>query len=188
MNTTMIKKEATMQWYVVRAQSQREKSVSERLRKEADKGDLMGKIGKVLVPMDKSFFIKNGKRVMREKVMYPGYIFVETSAVGELKQLIKVINGATGFLTNRVGDILPLTQLEVNKMMGEYEVNLNKSDHNTFIVHEEVKVADGAFDGFKGTIESVDEEKQKVKVGVMIFGRKTLVELGFLQIEKVSHE
>lgn len=177
-------KETTMKWYVVRSQSNREKSVSERLIKEAEKGELMGKIGKVLVPMEKSFFMKENKKVVREKAMYPGYIFVETSAVGELKQLIKVINGATGFLTNRTGDIQALTQAEVSKMMGEQEASENKEISNTFCINEEVKVVDGPFNGFKGIVESVDEEKQKVKVGVLIFGRKTIVELGLLQILK----
>lgn len=183
--STMIMKETTMKWYVVRAQANREKSVSERLKKEAEKGELMGKIGKVLVPMEKSFFMKNNKKVMREKVMYPGYIFVETSAVGELKQLIKIINGATGFLTNRAGDIQPLTQKEVDKMVGEHETNSTKEVSNTFCLNEEVKVIDGPFNGFKGVVESIDEEKQKIKVSVLIFGRKTPLELNMLQAEKV---
>jgi transcriptional antiterminator NusG len=185
MNTTKTMREkATMKWYVVRAQSNRERSVSERLIKEGEKGELMGKIGRVLVPIEKSFFIKSGKKVVREKVIYPGYIFVETLAVGELKQLVKIINGATGFLTNRAGDIQQLTQGEVNKMIGEHEANKNKEISNTICVNEDVKVIDGPFNGFKGVVESIDEDKQKVKVGVMIFGRKTLLELGLLQIEK----
>ena len=182
--STITMKEVTMKWYVVRAQSNREKSVSERLKKEGEKGEMMGKIGQVLVPMEKTFFIKEGKKTMREKVMYPGYIFVETSAVGELKQLIKSINGATGFLTNRSGDILPLTKSEVNKMMGEHEQSEVQEISNTFCLNEEVKVTDGPFNGFKGVVESIDDEKQKVKVGVLIFGRKTIVELMLSQIEK----
>lgn len=177
-------REVTMKWYVVRAQANREKSVSERLKKEGEKGELMGKIGRVLVPMEKSFFMKAGKKVMREKVMYPGYIFVETSAVGELKQLVKIVNGATGFLTNRAGDIQPLTESEVNKMMGQHEESESKEISNTFCVNEEVKVIDGPFNGFKGTVESIDEAKQRVKVGVLIFGRKQALDLNLLQIEK----
>jgi len=71
----------SMKWYIVRAQSNRERSVSERIIKDGEKGDLMGKIGRVIVPTEKSFHLKNGKKVQREKVMYPGYIFVETNAV-----------------------------------------------------------------------------------------------------------
>lgn len=177
-------KTKSMKWYVVRAQSNRERSVSERLKKESEKGELMGKIGQILVPIEKSFFMKDNKKVMREKVMYPGYIFVETSAVGELKQLIKIINGATGFLTNRSGNIEALSKSEVNKMMGEHEASEKEEPTNTFCINEEVKVCDGPFDGFKGIIESIDNEKQKIKVGVMIFGRKTIVELGILQVLK----
>ena len=181
-----MEKQTTMKWYIVRSQANREKSVSERLKKESEKGELMGKIGKVLVPLEKSFFMKAGKKAMREKVMYPGYIFVETNAVGELKQLVRIINGATGFLTNRAGDIQQLTQTEVNKMMGEHEANESKGISNTFIVNEEIKVNDGPFSGFKGIVESIDESKQRIKVGVLIFGRKTEVELGLLQVEKIS--
>lgn len=181
----MTMKETAMKWYIVRSQSNREKSVSERLRKEGENGELMGKIGRVLVPMDKTFFIKNGKKAMKEKVMYPGYIFIETSAIGELKLLIRNINGATGFLTDRAGEIQQLAQSEVNKMMGEYEANASKEITNTFCINEEVKVNDGAFSGFKGFIESIDEDKQRVKVGVMIFGRKTLLELSTVQVEKI---
>lgn len=175
----------TMKWYIVRSSGNREKSVSERLIKEAERGDLMGKIGKVLVPTEKSFMMKNNKRVAREKVMYPGYIFVETFAIGELKQLIRSINGATGFLTNRAGDIQTLTQKEVNKMIGEHEANAVKEITNTFIIDEEVKVIDGPFSGFKGIVESVDEDKKKIKLSVLIFGRKTPLEMGMIQIEKL---
>ncbi len=175
---------STMKWYVVRAQSNREKSVSEKLRKESEKGDLTGKIGRVLVPMEKSFFMKDGKKVVKEKVMYTGYIFVETSAVGELKHFVRSLNGATGFLTNRAGDIQQLSQSEVNKMMGEHEANESKEITNTFCINEEVKVNDGPFSGFKGIVESIDEDKQKIKVGVLIFGRKTEIELNLHQVEK----
>ena len=94
MMTTEIKK-TTMNWYIVRAQSNREKSVSVRIIKDGENGELMGKIGRVVVPTEKSFHLKNGKKVQREKVMYPGYIFVETSSVGELKYYLKAVNGAT---------------------------------------------------------------------------------------------
>ncbi len=174
---------SAMKWYIVRAQSNREKSVSERIIKDAEKGDLIGKIGQVIVPTEKSFHLKNGKKVQREKVMFPGYIFVETNAVGELKYYLKAVNGATGFLTNRGGDIESLTQAEVDRMLGvqkQKEEVAEQFDH--FISGESVKVLEGPFTGFTGTVESIKD--QKVKVEVMIFGRKNLVELSALQIEK----
>jgi transcriptional antiterminator NusG len=182
MMTTM-ENVATMQWYIVRAQSNRERSVSERIIKDGIGGDLMGKIGRVIVPTEKSFHLKNGKKVQREKVMYPGYIFVETNAVGELKYYLKAVNGASGFLTSRGGVIQSLTQTEVDRMLGvqkEKEEVAELFDH--FIIGESVKVLDGPFTGFTGTVESIKD--QKVKVEVMIFGRKNLVELSSLQIEK----
>jgi transcriptional antiterminator NusG len=173
----------TMKWYIVRTQSNRERSVSEKIVKDGETGDLMGKIGRVIVPTEKSFHLKNGKKVQREKVMYPGYIFVETNAVGELKYYLKGVNGATGFLTSRDKTIQSLTQAEVDRMIGiqkEKEVVAEKFDH--FISGESVKVLEGPFTGFTGTVESIKD--QKVKVEVMIFGRKNLVELSSLQIEK----
>lgn len=182
MMTTM-ENVATMQWYIVRAQSNRERSVSERIIKDGETGDLMGKIGKVIVPTEKSFHLKNGKKVQREKVMYPGYIFVETNAVGELKYYLKAVNGASGFLTSRGGVIQSLTQAEVDRMLGvQKEKEEVAEQFNHFIIGETVKVLDGPFTGFTGTVESIKD--QKVKVEVMIFGRKNLVELSSLQIEK----
>jgi transcriptional antiterminator NusG len=182
---TTIENVATMQWYIVRAQSNRERSVSEKIIKDGEKGDLIGKIGRVIVPTEKSFHLKNGKKVQREKVMYPGYIFVETNAVGELKYYLKGVNGASGFLTSRGGVIQSLTQTEVDRMLGVQKEKEEVAElFNHFIIGESVKVLDGPFSGFTGTVESIKE--QKVKVEVMIFGRKNLVELSSLQIEKFN--
>lgn len=179
-----IEKTKTMKWYIVRATSNRERSVSERIIKESEKGDLMNKVGQVVVPIEKSFFMKNGKKVAREKVMYPGYIFVETNSIGELKYFVKGCNGASGFLTNRAGDIQEIQQLEIDRMLGiQKEAEENKT---TFIYDEEIKIIDGPFSGFFGTIEEVKEKEQKVKVGVLVFGRKTLMELSINQIDKKS--
>lgn len=182
MITTEIKK-TIMNWYIVRAQSNRERSVSERIIKDGEKGELIGKIGRVVVPTEKSFHLKNGKKIQREKVMYPGYIFVETNSVVELKYHLKSVNGATGFLTDRTGVIQSLTQLEVDKMLGIQKQKEEVIEHfGYFISGESVKVLEGPFSGFTGTVESIKD--QKVKVEIMIFGRKNLVELSVLQIEK----
>ncbi len=176
----------TMKWYIVRAQSNRERSVSERIIKDGETGDLMGKIGRVIVPTEKSFHLKNGKKVQREKVMYPGYIFVETNAVGELKYYLKGVNGATGFLTSRDKSIQSLTQAEVDRMLGvQKEKEENITLGNQFLPGESVKIIDGPFANFIGTVEVMKE--QKVKVEVMIFGRSNIVELNALQVEK-HHE
>jgi transcriptional antiterminator NusG len=166
----IVERESTLKWYVLRAQSNREKSVSEKLIKEGEVGDLMGKLGRVIVPIENSFYLKNG-------------IFIETNAIGELKYFLKGLNGAQGFLTSRAGDILPLTQLEVDRMIGEQQrVKEEVEVEVRFIVGEEVQILDGPFNTFTGKIEQVSGEK--VKVAVSVFGRITLIELGINQIDK----
>ena len=179
----IVEKETTMKWYVVRAQSNRERSIGERLTNEGAVGDLMGKLGRVIVPIENSFYLKNGKKVKREKVKFPGYIFIETNAVGELKYFLKGKNGAQGFQTNRTGDILPLTQLEVDRMIGEQKRVLEEVEVEVkFIAGEEVQILEGPFNTFTGKIEQVNGDK--VKVAVSVFGRITLIELNVNQIDK----
>lgn len=179
----IVEKEATMKWYVVRAQSNRERSIAEKLSKEGEVGDLMGKLGRVIVPLENTFYLKNGKKVKKEKIKFPGYIFIETNAVGELKFFLKGMNGAQGFLTSRAGDILPLTQTEVNRMIGDEErAKETIDDEVKYIVGEDIRILDGPFNTFTGKIEQVNGDK--VKVAVSVFGRITLLELGILQIDK----
>ena len=181
MNT--VEKETTMKWYVLRSQSNREKSVSEKLIKEGEVGDLMGKLGRVIVPIENSFYLKNGKKVKREKVKFPGYIFIETNAVGELKFFLKGLNGAQGFLTSRAGDILPLTQLEVDRMIGEHQrVKEAVSEEVRYVIGEDITILDGPFNSFNGKIDQISGDK--VKVAVSVFGRITLLELNIIQIDK----
>ena len=173
-----------MEWYIVRAQANRERKVSERIIKEADKGELNGVIGRVIVPMEKVFGTKEGKKVQREKVMFPGYVFVETSAIGELKQAVKKIDGATGILTDRAGNVQVVTPAEVNRMIGLHEENKEKNFADIFSIGDEVTLIEGPFSSFKGNIEYIDKEKGKIKVNVLIFGRPTSVELDETQIRK----
>jgi len=182
MNAT-IERETSMKWYVVRSQSNREKSVSEKLIKEGERGDLMGKIGRVIVPVENVYSLKNGKKVKKERVKFPGYIFVETKAIGELKFYLKGLNGAQGFLTSRGGEILPLTQAEVDRMIGEHQAAKEETVQETkYLVGEDIKILDGPFSTFNGKIEQINGDK--VKVAVSVFGRITLLELGILQIDK----
>ncbi len=178
-----MEKETTMKWYIVRAQSNRERSVSEKLRKEGEKGDLMGAIGRVLVPTEKSFHLKDGKKVTREKVMYPGYIFVETRSIGELAHFVKGCDGATGLLADRSKKPQVLSLKEVERMIGiQEQVSVEQEASNKYIIGEEVKILDGPFNSFTGEVENIDGDK--VKIAVLIFGRKTLVELNIQQIDK----
>lgn len=179
----ILEKTTKSNWYVIRTQSNRERSVAERILKETEKGELVNKVSQVLVPMEKNFYVKAGKKVKREKILYPGYIFVETTAIGELKYFLKGCNGATGFLTNKSGEIKPLSITEVNKMIGQQAEAEEVEIENPFVVGEDVKIMDGPFSSMIGTIESISG--QKVKVAVSIFGRKTPVELDMMQIDKM---
>lgn len=179
--SVLLEKTKTMKWYIVRAQSNKERNVAERIISQSEKGDLMGKVGRVLVPTENTFYMKNGKKVKREKVLYPGYIFVETNAIGELKFWLKGLNGASGFLTNRSGEILPLSDSEVNRMIGQQEEQKVEVE-TPFVIGEEVKIIDGPFSSMLGKIEAINE--QKVKINVTIFGRVTPVELNIAQIDK----
>jgi transcription termination/antitermination protein NusG len=175
--------EKAMKWYIVRSQSNREKSVSEKIIKESEKGDLLGKLGRILVPSEKSFYVKDGKKITRDKVLYPGYIFVECNAIGELKYFVKGCNGAQGFLTDRAGEIQSLKDYEVERMLGLQKESEEKQELGpVYMIGQEVKILDGPFSSFTGSVESLDTDK--VKVAVMIFGRKTLVELKIQQIDK----
>lgn len=181
MSTEVISK-TDMKWYVVRTQNQREKSVAEKIVKEGERGDLIGKIGQVLVPLEKSMFLKNNKKVEKETIMFPGYIFMETNSLGELKYFLKGLKGTSGFLTSRNGDVESLTEAEVNKMIGKQTESLNRKIENIFSVGEEVRINEGPFSTFVATIEKLEE--QKVVLAVSIFGRKTPVTLELHQIDK----
>lgn len=177
-----LKTNSNSKWYIVRSQSNREKSVSEKILNESQKGDLTGKVSQVIVPSENSYYMKNGKKVKREKIMFPGYIFVESSAPAELKEYLKGVNGASGFLTSRSGEIQALSEVEVKRMLGIQEEAKTKDIVNPFIVSEEVQIIDGPFATFKAIIEELNGEK--VKLSVSIFGRKTPIELNIYQIVK----
>ena len=183
--STATERGTAMKWYVIRSQSNREKSISEKIIKEGERGDLMGKIGQVIVPIENVYSLKDGKKIKKERVKFPGYIFIETNAIGELKFWMKGLNGAQGFLTSRGGEILPLTQAEVDRMIGEQQKAKEEVVPETrYLIGEDIKILDGPFSTFNGKVEQVNGDK--VKVAVSVFGRVTLLELGILQIEK-SH-
>lgn len=179
--------EKTMSWYTVRTQNNKEKWVSERIRVEFETNNLKDCLGQIVIPHEKTITIRNGKKVIRDKMMYPGYIFVETSAIGELKHALKTITGAGGLVRTQSGEIYPMRDEEVKRILTTNDdVDLTKTDkisHN-YVVGEEVLVTDGPFKSFTGTIESVDGEK--IKISVMIFSRKTPVDLTVGQIERTK--
>lgn len=171
-------------WYAVRTQNNREKSVLEKLKLELIISDLEPVLSRSLIPTEKVFSIRNGKKYVREKIVYPGYLFIETKSVGEISNILKGIKGAAGFVRTRSGDINPLKEYEVKKMLNEQDDNdIIKIDDN-FSIGENIKVIDGPFTTFKGKINFVDKDKNKAKVEVLVFSRPTVLELDFSQIER----
>ena len=174
-------------WYVVRAISGKEKKVKEMIEMEIERLKLHDQIGQVLIPTEKVYQIRNGKKVSKERNFFPGYVMIEAELAGEIPHIIKNITNVIGFLgTEKGGDPTPLRQSEVNRILGKVdELAESEAELNIpFVVGESVKVIDGPFNSFSGVIEEINEEKKKLKVMVKIFGRKTPLELSYMQVEK----
>lgn len=178
--------DSSKKWYVVRAISGKEKKVKQYIEVEIGRLGLSDFVAQVLIPTEKIYQIRNGKKISKERNFFPGYILIEASLVGEIPHAIKNITGVIGFLGDKNGDPLPLRQAEVNRILGKVDQLAEKDEELTipFIVGETVKVVDGPFNSFSGVIEEINEEKKKLKVMVKIFGRKTPLELSYMQVEK----
>ena len=176
-------------WYVVRAVSGQENKIKTYIENEIARLGLQDFVDQVLVQTEKVVQIRNGKKINKEKVYFPGYIMIQANLSGEIPHIIKSITNVIGFLgETKGGDPVPLRQSEVNRMLGKVdELNVG-SDANVvipFTIGETVKVIDGPFNGFDGTIEKINEEKRKLEVMVKIFGRKTPLELSYMQVDKI---
>ena len=177
--------EQVKKWYVVRAISGKEKKVKEYLESEINRLGLQDYITQVLIPTEKVFQIRKGKKVSKERNYFPGYVLIEAVLVGEIPHIIRNIPNVLGFLGS--GDIpSPMRPAEVNRILGKVDELAEQGEgvNVPFIVGETVKVIDGPFNSFTGVIEEINEEKKKLKVMVKIFGRKTPLELNFMQVEK----
>lgn len=175
-------------WYVVRAVSGQENKVKNYIETETARLGMADFVSQVLVPTEKVVQVRDGKKTTKEKVYFPGDIMVEANLTGEVPHIIKSIPGVIGFLgETKGGDPVPLRQSEVNRMLGKVDELAVKVDSLVipYSSGETVKVIDGPFNGFNGTIEKVNEEKRKLEVMVKIFGRRTPLELSFMQVEKV---
>lgn len=175
-------------WYVVRSISGSENKIKDYIEEEIAYQGLEDHVEQILVPTEKVVQIRKGKKINRERVYFPGYIMVQAALKGEVPHVIKGINGVIGFLgETKGGDPVPLRESEVNRMLGKVdELAVQESQVNIpYSFGETIKVIDGPFNGFNGTIEDINEEKRKLKVMVKIFGRKTPLELDYMQVEKV---
>ncbi|MCF8233875.1 MAG: transcription termination/antitermination protein NusG [Bacteroidales bacterium] len=177
--------EHVKKWYVVRAISGKEKKVKEYLESEIKRLNLQDYISQVLIPTEKIYQIRKGKKISKERNYFPGYVLIEAVLVGEIPHTIKNIPNVLGFLGTK-GEADPLRTSEVNRILGKVDELAEQGEEVNvpFIVGETVKVIDGPFNSFSGVIEEINEEKKKLKVMVKIFGRKTPLELGFMQVEK----
>ena len=174
-------------WYVVRAISGKENKVKDFIELEIKRNNLEDFVSQVLIPKEKIFQIRNGKKVSKERNFFPGYVMIEADLVGEVPHLIRGVNNVIGFLgAEKGGDPVPLRPSEVLRILGKVD-ELAESEEELnipYVVGESVKVIDGPFNNFNGVIEEINEEKKKLKVMVKIFGRKTPLELGYMQVEK----
>ncbi|MDE6354242.1 MAG: transcription termination/antitermination protein NusG [Prevotella sp.] len=178
--------ETGMKWYVLRAVSGKEAKVKEYLD-AAIKHDevLSANVSQVLLPTEKYAMLRNGKRVIKEKLFLPGYVLIEANLQGEVAHTLRFMPNVLGFLGG-LDNPTPIRQADINRILGTAEETMIENvDLNVpYCVDETVKVTEGPFSGFSGVIEEVNAEKRKLKVMVKIFGRKTPLELGFMQVEK----
>jgi len=172
-------------WYVIRAVSGNEKKVKQYIESEINRLGMTDYVSQVLIPTEKVYQIRKGKKISKERNYFPGYVLIEAQLTGEIPHIIKNVPGVLGFLGSQ-GEPVPLRQVEVNRILGKVdELNeLGEEMSVPFMIGESVTVVDGPFNSFSGVIEEINEEKKKLKVMVKIFGRKTPVELSFMQVEK----
>ena len=177
--------EQVKKWYVIRAISGNEKKVKLYLESEISRLHMQDYISQILIPTEKFYQVRNGKKVSKERNYLPGYVLIEAILVGEVQHTIKNVPGVLGFLGSK-NEPIPLRQSEVNRILGKVdELSEQGTELNIpYIVGETVTVIDGPFNSFSGVIEEINEEKRKLKVMVKIFGRKTPLELGFMQVSK----
>ena len=175
-------------WYVVRAVSGQESKIKDYISSEINRLGYDNHLDEILVPTEKVIQFRNGKKINKEKVYYPGYIMIKADLSGEVPHVIKSVTNVIGFLgETKGGDPIPLRPAEVNRLLGKVdELELTKEHISIpYIVCENIKLFYGPFNGFTGSIENVNEEKRKLQVMVKIFGRKTPLELSYMQVEKI---
>ena len=174
-----------MRWYVVHAYSGMEKAVERNILERVTNAGMQGKFGRTLVPTEEVVELKNGQRRTTERKFFPGYVLVEMTMDDETWHLVKNTSKVTGFVGGAKNRPAPISEADVQKIMGQMQDGTDKPRHKVeFIVGEYIRVKEGPFADFNGTVEEVNYEKNKLRVSVTIFGRSTPVELEFSQVEK----
>ena len=174
-----------LRWYVVHAYSGMEKAVERNILERITRSGMESKFGRILVPMEEVVEIKNGQKKTTERKFFPGYVLVEMVMDDDTWHLVKHTNKVTGFVGGAKNRPAPISEAEVMKIVNQMQEGTEKPRHKIeFVVGEFVRVKEGPFTDFNGSVEDVNYEKSKVRVSVTIFGRSTPVELEFSQIEK----
>ena len=178
--------ETGMKWYVLRAVSGKEAKVKEYLEKAIVNNDVLkDNVGEILLPTEKYAVLRNGKRVIKEKLYLPGYVLIQARLQGEVAHTLRFMPNVLGFLGG-LDNPSPVKQADINRILGSAEESTIEVAEVAvpYNVDDAVKVTDGPFSGFSGIIEEVNAEKRKLRVMVKIFGRKSPLELRFSQVEK----
>ena len=176
---------SNLRWYIVHAYSGMEKAVERNILERIKRSGMQEKFGRILVPTEEVVEVRNGQRRTTERRLYPGYVFVQMLMDDDTWHLIKHTNKVTGFVGGAKNRPAPISDEEVRKIESQVQEGTDKPRHKIeFITGEVVRVKDGPFTDFNGTVEEVNYEKSRLRVAVMIFGRSTPVELEFAQVEK----
>src|SRR5512133_1883598 len=174
-----------MRWYIVHAYSNFEKKVAESIREHAAQRGLMEKFEEILVPTEQVVEVRRGRKINSERKFFPGYVLVKMDLTDDVYHLIKNTPKVTGFLGTDKKP-MPITDAEADRILHQVQEGIDRPKPSvSFEVGEQVRVSDGPFASFNGTVEEVDEGRSRVKVAVSIFGRATPVELEFGQVEKL---
>jgi transcription termination/antitermination protein NusG len=174
-----------LRWYVVHAYSGMEKAVERNILERIQRSGMQDKFGRILVPMEEVVEVKNGQKKTTERKFFPGYVLVEMVMDDDSWHLVKHTNKVTGFVGGAKNRPAPISESEVMKIVNQMQEGTEKPRHKVeFEVGEFIRVKDGPFTDFNGSVEDVNYEKNKLRVSVTIFGRSTPVELEFSQVEK----
>ena len=174
-----------LRWYVVHAYSGMEKAVERNILERINRSDMQHKFGRILVPTEEVVEVRNGQKKTAERRLFPGYVFVEMVMDDDSWHLVKHTSKVTGFVGGAKNRPVPISEAEVQKIVSQMQEGSEKPRHKVeFVVGELIRVKEGPFTDFNGTVEEVNYEKNRLRVSVMIFGRSTPVELEFDQVEK----
>ena len=175
-----------LHWYILQVYSGNEKKIEKELLAQVEKKGLLENIEKILIPSEEVIEMKKGKKVSTERKFFPGYMLIRMVMDDEIWHIVRHLPKVYGFLGGKKGEPIPVSQNEIDSILNQMKDGLEKPKPSvSFEIGEQVRVSDGPFSSFNGMVEEVDEEKARLKVSVSIFGRSTLVNLEYSQVEKI---